>query len=180
MRIVSGTHRGRKIIAPNDLPVRPTTDLAKESLFNILNNYYDFDDLTVLDLFAGIGSISFEFSSRGAMSVTSVEKEFKCVKFLNKTIEDMKFENIQVVKADAFKFLSFPHPAYDVIFADPPFDMEGFEQLPGLVFTNNLLKSYGRLIIEHPRNIDFSQSENYLETRNYGKVHFSFFGTQDI
>ncbi len=176
MRIISGSHRGRRIIAPNNLPVRPTTDLAKESLFNILNNHYDFDELEVLDLFAGIGSISFEFASRDAIAITSVEKEFKCVNFLSETKEKLGFENVNIIKADVFKFLTFPHPAYDIIFADPPYDMKGFEDIPELVFKNNLLKSDGRLIIEHPREIDFSKSTNYLETRNYGKVHFSFFG----
>ena len=176
MRIISGTHKGRRINPPKNLPVRPTTDLAKESLFNILNNYVDFRDLQVLDLFAGTGSISLEFASREAASVASVDLNYRCVSFIRKTAAELGFDNLKVYRTDIFKFLQkTPLEKYDLVFSDAPYDLKGIEKLPNLVFNNGWLKKNARLIIEHPRGIDYTGHKYFNELRNYGKVHFSFF-----
>ncbi len=175
MRIISGSHRGRRVNAPTNLPVRPTTDVAKESIFNIINNYFDIEDLSVLDLFAGIGSISLEFASRGAHTITSVDKEFKCVRFIQKIADECAFDAIKVVRADVFKYLKYKHPRFDLIFADPPYEMEGVEDIPDLVFKNDMLSKDGWLIVEHSKTVDFSRKSHFRETRKYGKVHFSIF-----
>jgi 16S rRNA (guanine(966)-N(2))-methyltransferase RsmD len=179
MRIISGSNRGRRISAPNNLPVRPTTDMAKEAIFNILNNHFELDEVRVLDVFAGIGSISYEFASRGAVSVTSVDREYKCTKFIEKTVGEIGFSNVKVVKADAFKYLSYKHPKFDIIFADPPYDLENIEEIPGLVFDNDILDEEGWLVIEHSKALNFSEHPYYKETRRYGKVHFSIFGKSE-
>jgi 16S rRNA (guanine(966)-N(2))-methyltransferase RsmD len=174
MRIVSGTHRGRNIKPPKNLPVRPTTDIAKESLFNILNNLVYFEDLKVLDLFSGTGSISYEFSSRGCKDVTSVEQNFKCVNFIKQTTEQLKMDGIKVVQANAFSFLK-NSLQYDLIFADPPYNIGRYEELTELILNNKLLTDDGILIIEHPAEIQLSHFPGFTQLRNYGKVHFSFF-----
>lgn len=175
MRIISGTHRGRSIMAPATLPVRPTTDLAKESLFNILNNLYDFEGLIVLDLFAGIGSISYEFASRGGGQIYSVEMNPRCADFIRKMAEQLHFENIRVVRNNVFNFLKIASMQFDIIFADPPYDLKGIEGIPDLIFEHNLVAPDGLLIVEHPREYDFSGHPNFRQHRNYGKVNFSFF-----
>ena len=175
MRIVSGTHKGRQIHPPTNLPVRPTTDFAKESLFNILVNRIDFENTDVLDLFAGTGSISLEFASRGCHSITSVDLNFRCTEFIKKASDEMKFTTIRAVKANAFSFLGFCKVKYDLIFADPPYDMPNTSTIPDIVFEKELLNSEGILIIEHSRDLDFSKHPKFTEHRNYGKVNFSFF-----
>jgi 16S rRNA (guanine(966)-N(2))-methyltransferase RsmD len=180
MRIIAGTHQRRIIKPPSNLPVRPTTDLAKEALFNILNNRLDFEGLKVIDLFAGTGNISFEFASRGAAEVIAVESNFKCVDFINKTIVKQDFENLKVVKADVFRFLSYCRQGFDLIFADPPYDLKETANLPGLVFEKELLSNMGWLIIEHPAAINFKNFHSFVEERNYGRVHFSFFQQPDM
>ena len=176
MRIISGIFKGRKIDPPKKLPVRPTTDLAKESLFNILNNQFYFDEVSVLDIFAGTGSISYEFASRGSSSITSVDSNFHCTKFISEMAD--KFEmSIQVIKADVFKFLESTKNKYDIIFADPPYAMEdeSFSKIVQTVFDNNLLEDEGLLIIEHSKQTDLSNLNNYSLSRNYGGCVFSFF-----
>jgi len=180
MRIISGKNKGRKIMAPANLPVRPTTDMAKESLFNIIRNYVDLDELTVLDLFAGTGNISYEFASRGCHSILSVDKNFKCINFIQQTAEKLKFDNLQVVQSDYKQFLSRTHLKWNLIFADPPYDMTGFAEIPDLIFQNNCLNEEGWFIIEHDKSQDFSSHKSFYEKRNYGKVNFSFFKHQDI
>lgn len=175
MRIISGKNKGRKIVAPANLPVRPTTDLGKESLFNILNNYFYFDRITVLDLFAGTGNISLEFASREAVSITSVDNCPACVDFIKKVANQLDYKNITVVKADAFQYLERVRQPVDIIFADPPYDMDNIEKIPELVFSRNLLKEDGWLIIEHSRIHDFSQNPNFYQHRKYGKLNFTFF-----
>jgi 16S rRNA (guanine(966)-N(2))-methyltransferase RsmD len=176
MRIVSGTHKGRRISPPKNLPVRPTTDLAKESLFNILNNYVDFSELHVLDLFAGTGSISFEFASREAKSVTSVDLNYRCVSFIKKAASELGFENLRAFRADVFRFLQRPPTeAYDLIFSDAPYDLEGVIGLPEMILEKGWLKKNARLIVEHPKTLDFTGQKYFREVRNYGKVNFSFF-----
>ena len=174
MRIIAGKNKGRKIVAPATLPVRPTTDLGKESLFNILNNYFFFDAITVIDLFAGTGNVSLEFASRGAVSVTSVDSYAGCVDFIKKTAAQLQYLNVTAIKADAFQYVERLRQPVDIIFADPPYDLEGVERLPQIVFERNLLKPDGWLIIEHGKDRDFSQHPNFYQLRKYGKLHFSF------
>ena len=176
MRIVSGQYKGRRITAPKKLPVRPTTDMAKEALFNILNNLYYFDELSVLDLFSGTGNISYEFASRGTEQITCVDQDFGCIKFINET--SSKFEMpIQTIKSDVFKFLEKTSIQADVIFADPPysFSEELFSKIPELIFQNNLLHDDGLLIIEHSKQTNLSSLKNYNYSKSYGGNVFSFF-----
>jgi 16S rRNA (guanine(966)-N(2))-methyltransferase RsmD len=174
MRIIQGKNKGRHIQAPASLPARPTTDLGKESLFNILNNYFHFDRITVLDLFAGTGNISYEFASRGAISVTTVDNYQGCADFIRKTAEKLQFDNISVIRGDAFSFVERARQQFDIIFADPPYDLKGLELIVKHVFANQLLKSDGWLVLEHNRGYDFSQHPNFYEHRKYGKLNFTF------
>lgn len=176
MRIISGEFKSRRIIAPKKLPVRPTTDMAKESLFNILNNQYYFDDISVLDLFAGTGNISYEFASRGTKNITCVDQDFGCIRFINKTAEGFNMP-IQTIKSDVFKFLEKSKTKANIIFADPPYDfpVEEFSKIPELVFKNNLLEANGLLIVEHSKHTDISHLINYSHSKNYGGNMFSFF-----
>ncbi len=176
MRIVSGTFKGRRISAPKKLPVRPTTDMAKEALFNILNNTFYFEDISVLDLFAGTGSIGYEFASRGTKQITAVDQNFNCIKFINKTSEDFKMQ-IQTIKSDAFKFLEKTKLKANIIFADPPYanTEEQFSRIPILVFQNDLLEDNGLLIIEHSKHTDLSNLEHFSYSKHYGGCVFSFF-----
>jgi 16S rRNA (guanine966-N2)-methyltransferase len=177
MRIIGGTYKGRILHPPKNLPVRPTTDFAKESLFNILNNHIDFEGLKVLDLFCGTGNITFEFSSRGSTDVTSVDSSYQCCEFVKKTIAVMQMTNIKAIKADVFVFLNKGFSKYDLIFADPPYSMdpEQFARIPQLVFEKELLNANGWLIIEHGENIHFNTHPFFTEHRKYGNVNFSFF-----
>lgn len=176
MRIISGKYRGRRIMAPRQLPVRPTTDMAKEALFNILNNSYYFEDLSVLDLFAGTGNISFEFASRGSTDITAVDIDQRCVSFIASTAKELDFK-ISTIKSDILKFLPKVRSTYDIIFADPPYKMsiEDFAEIPKLVFVNNLLLENGVLIIEHSKYMDLSHLDGFSEQRKYGGSIFSFF-----
>ena len=175
MRIISGSHRGRQIHAPKNLPVRPTTDFAKESLFNILNNLVDFEEITVLDLFAGTGNITYEFFSRGAKSVTAVEIDRKCAGFIENTCHLLKAETVTVFKSDAFQFLKHPFGSFDIIFADPPYEMERIDELPALIFENDLLNPVGIFILEHSKRNRFNDNPFFDQQRTYGNVNFSFF-----
>lgn len=176
MRIISGQYKSRKIVAPKNLPVRPTTDMAKESLFNILNNHYYFDELTVIDLFAGTGNISYEFASRGTEQITCVDQNFGCVKFINQTAETFKMP-IETIKSDVFKFLESTNIKADIIFADPPYNfaVAQFAKIPELVFKNELLLNEGMLIIEHSKHTNLSDLPNFSHQKNYGGCVFSFF-----
>ena len=175
MRIISGSHKGRILRPPEGLPVRPTTDMAKESLFNILNNYIDFDEVKVLDLFAGTGNISLEFASRGAKSVLSIDLNVRCTDYISKMIAEFKFANSAVIRTNVLAFLARPAGSYDVIFADPPYDLENREKVPELVFENNWLADEGWLVMEHDKRISFKDHPLFYEERRYGKIHFSFF-----
>ena len=174
MRIICGRNKGRHIKAPDNLPVRPTTDMAKESLFNRLNNYFYFDAVTVIDLFAGTGNVSLEFASREAVSVLAVDIHQPCVNFIKKMAGELKYLNLTAITADAFSFLEHQKLPVDIIFADPPYDMEGIERIPQLVFERNLLKPDGWLVIEHKKEVDFSGHPQFYQHRHYGRVNFSF------
>lgn len=176
MRIIAGNYKSKRIIAPKKLPVRPTTDMAKEALFNILNNQYYFNEISVLDLFAGTGNISYEFASRGTEHIVSVDADFGCVKFINKISDELDF-NISTIKSDVFSYLERTKIKSDIIFADPPYDMalEEFSKIQELVFANELLLENGVLIIEHSKYTDLSQLPNFSNQRRYGVSVFSFF-----
>jgi 16S rRNA (guanine(966)-N(2))-methyltransferase RsmD len=175
MRIISGSHKGRVLRPPQGLPVRPTTDMAKESLFNILNNYIDFESVNVLDLFAGTGNISLEFASRNAISVLSIDLNVRCTDYISKTAADFKFSNLAVIRANVLAFLARSTGKYDVIFADPPYDMADREKIPALIFDNNWLAEEGYFIMEHDKYLSFKDHPYFSEERRYGKIHFSFF-----
>ena len=176
MRIISGTHRGRRIIAPNNLPVRPTTDRAKEALFNILNNEYYFQNLSVLDLFAGTGNIGYEFISRGVQRVVCVDKNNKCTRFIEQTSEILNAP-IQVIQSDISSFLSKHNGSYDIVFADPPYDLEldKFEEFIHQIATKKTVRSNGVLIVEHSKHTDLSFIDGFSDCRTYGNCVFSFF-----
>ena len=163
-------------MAPKNLPVRPTKDMAKEALFNILNNRYYFPDVKVLDLFAGTGNISFEFASRGVAQVTAVDMEAGCVSYIDKISKQLEL-GIETIKNDVFSFLAKHTQQYDIIFADPFYDMEetDFAKISELAFANNMLLDDGVLIIEHAKRTDLSQLPNFMESRKYGGSAFSFF-----
>jgi len=179
MRIISGTFKGRRLSAPKKLPVRPTTDMAKEALFNILNNQYYFDDISVLDLFSGTGNISYEFASRGTQHITAVDNHYGCIKFINETAEAFDM-TISTIKSDVFKFLEKSKQKHTIIFADPPynFEIDAFSKIPELVFKNQLLEDEGVLIVEHSKHTDLSQLEHYSHSKSYGGNMFSFFETE--
>lgn len=177
MRIISGLHKGKRLTAPKKLPVRPTTDMAKEALFNILNNRYYFNEISVLDLFAGTGNISYEFASRGTEQISAIDSDYGCIKFITITSQILDM-GITALKSDVFSYLKKSKVKADIIFADPPYDMayEDFESIPALVFENDLLLDNGSLIIEHASQMDLSHIANFMEKRKYGGSVFSFFG----
>lgn len=176
MRIISGTHKGRRIQVGNKFKARPTTDIAKETLFNILNNLYDFEKLEILDLFSGTGSISYEFASRGAKKVISIEKDYKHHTYIRTNIEHLGFANTIIpIKSDSFRFLEQTSLVFDIIFADPPFEMENLNELPNLVMNKEILTKIGLFILEHPKTYDFSEHPHFERLVKKGSVHFSFF-----
>jgi 16S rRNA (guanine(966)-N(2))-methyltransferase RsmD len=175
MRIIAGSHKGRIIHTPNNLPVRPTTDMAKESLFNILNNLIDFDGKAVLDLFSGTGSIAFEFVSRGSEWVVAVDQNRSCAEWIRKAAGQFKMDNLSVQQSESFKFIAKSFRSFDIIFADPPYDMVNIEEIPDVVFSSNILNPDGWLVVEHSNRIDFSAHPHFYDHRKYGKVNFTFF-----
>lgn len=176
MRIISGKYKGRRISPPKNLPVRPTTDMSKESLFNILNNRFDFNGLKVLDLFAGTGNISFEFGSRGSENITAVDADFGCVKFIKQTAQEFDL-NISAVKGDVLKFVQGHKSVYDIIFADPPYHMDQklFEEIITTIFEKELLQEDGMMIFEHSKHTSLDHLMNFSFRKNYGGSVFSFF-----
>lgn len=174
MRIIGGTHKGRVIKTPRDLPVRPTTDFAKEALFNILQNRFDLSSCAVLDLFSGTGHISFEFASRGVQSAVCVDKSSKCLTFIRATSETFGFQ-LSVVRDDVFDFLKQNTGVYDIIFADPPYDLKNIDEIHQLVKAQQLLKPGGWLIIEHGEKTSLKHLAHFMEQRRYGGVNFSIF-----
>ncbi len=176
MRIISGKHKGRRLQAPKKLPVRPTTDMAKEALFNILNNYFNFTGLKILELFAGTGNIGYEFASRGSDSIISIDDDFGCVSFIKKTATELDLD-ITAMKSDVFLYLERCNSSFDIIFADPPYDLgqENFEKIALQIFENNILDEEGMLIIEHSKHTKLNHLINFSFSKNYGGTVFSFF-----
>jgi len=175
MRIIAGYHKGRVLHIPRNLPVRPTTDRAKEALFNICGNLFEFEEKSVLDLFSGTGAISFEFVSRGCEKVWAVDQNRSCTEWIKKAAKQFGMINLSVHQMDSFKFMERSIHSFDVIFADPPYDMKNIEDLPNAVFKNAILKSDGWMIVEHASQIDFSNHPYFFDHRKYGSVNFTFF-----
>jgi len=160
---------------PKNLPTRPTTDFAKTGLFNILNNKIDYENTTVLDLCCGTGNISFEFLSRGAKYVTSVDKHAACLKYISDTAKELKFDNSKTWKIDLFRFIEKTEEKFDLIFVDPPYDAEWIDRLSTVIFEKGILNPEGMLIIEHGSQTKLDGLPNFIEKRNYGNVNFSIF-----
>ncbi len=181
MRIISGKFKGRRIFPPKNLPVRPTTDMSKEALFNVLNNHFSFENLKVLDLFAGTGNISFEFASRGSDNITAVDGDFGCIKFIKQVAEEYDF-NIAAIKSDVFKFLEKNKSNYDIIFADPPYALEQkkFENIVNLIVDQKLLNEEGMMIIEHSKYTKLDHMNHFSFKKTYGGSIFSFFEFKKI
>lgn len=175
MRIIGGRLKGRRINPPSNFKARPTTDFAREGLFNILNNRVDFESITILDLFSGTGSISYEFASRGALSVHLVEKDSNHISGIKKILTELDLQNIRPIHIDVRAYLKTCSVKYDIVFADPPYELSWIEELPDLVTRAGVIKNDGVFILEHPRDLSFTQHKLFFEHRNYGGVNFSFF-----
>ncbi|WP_264521033.1 RsmD family RNA methyltransferase [Flavobacterium sp. N1994] len=176
MRIISGKYKGRRIAPPKNLPVRPTTDMSKEALFNVLNNHFNFSELKVLELFAGTGSISYEFASRGCTPILCIDGDIGCVNFIKKTAKEFDFD-ITAIKSDVFKFLEKHTGNYDIIFADPPYGLaqKEFEKIIEMIFESELLDEEGMLVVEHSKYTKLDHMANYSFQKNYGGSVFTFF-----
>jgi len=175
LRIISGIYGGRRLSPPKNITARPTTDFAKESLFNLLNNRIDFEGIDVLDLFAGTGGIGIECVSRGARDVTAVEIAHVQQNWIISCCKQLGIRNLSVIRGDVFKFLNACRTKYDLIFADPPYALEELPTLPDVILGQDILKEDGWLVIEHGKDTDFTTHPRHIETRTYGSVHFSFF-----
>lgn len=175
MRIISGKYKGRLIKPPQGFRARPTTDYARESLFNILANRYDFEELDVLDLFAGTGSITYEFASRGVRSVELVELSRPNYSFIAATLRELELDNVTSYNTDVRIYLRKSKSRFDLVFADPPYDLAWLRDIPSLVMSSGILKTGGVFIMEHPEKISFNDNEGFKEHRYYGSVNFSFF-----
>jgi 16S rRNA (guanine966-N2)-methyltransferase len=175
MRIIGGRLKGLRLNPPKNLPVRPTTDMAKEALFNILQNQIEFEDIRVLDLFSGTGNIAMEFASRGAAQVVAVDRSIQCVHYLKDTARQHGLTNIQAFKDDIFKYLQLETEQFDLVFADPPYDLNRIPEIPKVIFEKNLLSPQGLLIVEHQSLQNLSNHPAFVEQRTYGHSSFSFF-----
>ena len=176
MRIVRGFLKSKRFSPPKNFPSRPTTDFAKEGLFNVLENAIDLSELKILDLCAGTGNISLEFASREAGVITSVDTNFNCCRFIQKMIDENNLNHVMnVVKGDVRDFVRRCDQKYDLIFMDPPYEISFYDELIGLIFERNLLLLDGLLVVEHGKKTDFSNHANFERVKNYGNVNFSFF-----
>lgn len=175
MRIISGRYRGKQINPPAGFKARPTTDFARESLFNILSNRIDFESVSVLDLFSGTGSISYEFASRGSPTVHLVEQDLRNIRFIRRMVTEMKLDGVRALHVDVKAFLKTCTFKYDIVFADPPYELPWLKDLPGLVMGAGILAGNGFFILEHPKNFSFVSNPGFFEHRDYGSVNFSFF-----
>lgn len=176
MRVISGIYKRRRFDIPRTFKARPTTDFAKENLFNVLSNYLDFEEgIRALDLFAGTGSISIELVSRGCEQVISVEKDRDHHAFICKIMQEVHTDKCIPIRGDVFKYLQGGKEQFDFIFADPPYELNGLETIPDLVFANNLLKENGLFVLEHGKKNHFEDHPHFIEQRAYGSVNFSFF-----
>ena len=175
MRIITGRYKGRRFDIPRTFKARPTTDFAKENIFNVLQGYTDFDGKTALDLFAGTGSISLELASRGCQQVVSVEADRDHAAFIRQCFAKLGTDNLLLIRGDVFKFLKTCRQSFDFIFADPPYALRELPQIPDLILESTLLRPDGLLVFEHGKDHDFSQHPRFMEHRQYGSVNFSIF-----
>lgn len=175
MRIISGILKGTRLTPPANLPVRPTTDLAKEALFNILQQQLDWNQTIALDLFSGTGNIALELASRQVKKITAVDNYGKCCAYITSQKKKFNLEQMEIVKYDALKYLADCKKKFDLIFADPPYDLSQLPQIPSLVFQYELLNAGGLLILEHPTTRKIDQSAFFVEQRKYGYSSFSIF-----
>lgn len=175
MRIITGKYKGRHFDIPRTFKARPTTDFAKENIFNVLNGYIDFEGSAALDLFAGTGSISLEMLSRGCTPVISVEADRDHATFISQCMKKLGSTDNILIRGDVFRFLKKCHETFDLIFADPPYALDNLAGIPGLVFEHELLKPEGIFVLEHGKNYDFSDDPHFVEHRSYGSVNFSLF-----
>ncbi len=176
MRVISGIYKRRRFDVPRTFKARPTTDFAKENLFNVLNGYMDFEEgISALDLFAGTGSISIELISRGCDRVISVEKEGAHHAFICQIMREVKTDKCLPIRGDVFRFVNSSREQFDFIFADPPYELKELDTLPELIFKNNLLKEEGLFVLEHGKQHNFEEHPHFVERRVYGSVNFSFF-----
>ena len=175
MRIIGGNLKGKTILPPNGFMARPTTDFAKEGLFNMLINEFDLSECRVLDLFSGTGSISYEFASRGCPEIYSIEMNPLHSSFIKKSAAKLGIKGMQVVRHNVFDFIEICKIDFDVIFADPPYDIEGLDTIPDRIFSKGLLREGGRLILEHPGSYNFESHPHFVKEKKYGNVHFTFF-----
>jgi 16S rRNA (guanine(966)-N(2))-methyltransferase RsmD len=175
LRIIGGRYKGRRITPPSGFKARPTTDFAREALFNILSNRIDFESVTVLDLFSGTGTMSYEFASRGTAEVHLVEKDSIHINGIRKIIRELGFENIKPLHIDVKAYLRACKIQYDLVFADPPYELAWLKEIPDLVLQSGIMKDEAFFILEHPRNMSFSDHPCFFEHRHYGGVNFSFF-----
>ncbi|MDD3404889.1 MAG: 16S rRNA (guanine(966)-N(2))-methyltransferase RsmD [Sphingobacteriia bacterium] len=175
MRIISGKFKGRHFTPPSNITARPTTDFAKESLFNLVGNMIDIESAAVLDLFAGTGSISLECVSRGCSSAVAVEMSERQIAFIKKMTGELQLDNLKVVRSDVFRFLKSNSALFDFIFADPPYQLASIEEIPDAVFAKDRLTEDGIFVLEHGIKTSFERHPNFIFHRNYGNVHFSFF-----
>lgn len=178
MRIIGGRLKGRQILPPANYAARPTTDFAKEGLFNMLDNEYEFEDLKVLDLFGGTGSIAYEFASRGASRVYCVEMARENASFIKKESQRLGLDNVTMVRDNVFDFLGICHEKFDIVFADPPYSTEGLETLPDRILGKGLLHPECYFILEHPSTYDFSSHPRFIKHKVYGKVNFTVFAEE--
>lgn len=175
MRIITGQYKGRRFEVPRTFKARPTTDFAKENIFNVLNGYLDFDGITALDLFSGTGSISLELVSRGCRQVISVEADRDHHAFIKQCVKKLGADNCVTIRGDVFRFIKGCRQQFDFIFADPPYDLPRFGEIPGLVLNSGMLHPGSVFIIEHSRDYDFSSMPHFSSHRVYGSVNFSIF-----
>jgi len=180
MRIIGGEHRGKQINPPANFKARPTTDFAKEGLFNVLSNDFDYSDISVLDLFSGTGSISYEFVSRGCREITTVEMNPLHAAFIKSTSVKLfgKDSGIQVIHHNVFDFLHICTKKYDIVFADPPYDLSGFEEVPLKILDSPIFNEGAMFIFEHPATCNYKHNPHFLKERKYGNVHFTFFSKE--
>ncbi|NLX41666.1 MAG: methyltransferase domain-containing protein [Bacteroidales bacterium] len=175
MRIIGGSLKGKTIIPPAGLKARPTTDFAKEGLFNVLTNEVDFEETTVLDLFAGTGSISYEFASRGCKEIVAVEMNTLQADFIRKTAVALGLSALTIVRHNVFDFINICTRSFDIVFADPPYQIVGLYTIPDRIIEHNMLADNGYLILEHPNELSFTEHPCFVKEKRYGNVHFSFF-----
>lgn len=175
MRIIGGSLKARQFHPPQNIPTRPTTDFAKEGLFNTLNNHFNFENLKVLDLFGGTGSISYEFASRGCNDITTVEIYPKCANFIKKTAKDFGFSGIKVMQMDVFKYIENTNEKYDFIFAGPPYPLPNLAEIPDYIFRHQLVDGDGWFLMEHNPNHNFEKHPNFYKSKNYGTTIFAIF-----